>query len=164
VARGQPTEQDHRAAVTIALSGLARGLELGEIGRRLEPLHPRNNTFPGEVLLDLAADAIDESGATRQAPLDGERLRERYLPESDARTKARYYKSDFAVRAAAMIRGGVDPALLDEAAWWEQDDLWWWSLEALVIYVRAAAERAGVPVPELCERIAHRHGINLDAD
>ena len=148
--------------MTIALAGLARGDEPSEIASRLEPLHPKNSTFPGEVLLGLAADAIDESGATRQAPLDGEQMRERYLPESAAHTKAQYYKSAFAVRAAAMIRGGVDPALLDEAAWWQQDDLWWWSLEALIIYVRAAAERAGVPVPELCERIAHRHGMNLD--
>ncbi len=140
----------------MALAGVARGDELGEIARRLEPLHPKNDTFPGEVLLDLAADAIDESGADRQAPLDSEQIRKRYLPESRAHTKAQYYKSDFAVRAAAMIRGGVDPALLDEAAWWQEDDLWWWSLEALVIYIRAAAERAGVPVQELCDRIAQR--------
>jgi hypothetical protein len=33
-------------------------------------VHPKNNTFPGEVLLDLAADAIEEAGATRQQPLE----------------------------------------------------------------------------------------------
>jgi hypothetical protein len=161
VPRRQPTEEDHRAATVIALVGVSRGDELGEIARRLEPLHPQNDTFPSEVLLGLAADAIDESGATRHEPLDSEQMRKRYLPESRAHTKAQYYKSDFCVRAAAMIRGGVDPALLDEAAWWQQDDLWWWSLEAFVIYARAAAERAGVPAPEVCERIARRHGVDL---
>jgi hypothetical protein len=31
---------------------------------RLAPLHRKNNTFPGEVLLELAADAIEQAGAT----------------------------------------------------------------------------------------------------
>jgi hypothetical protein len=60
-----------------------------------------------------------------------------------------------------MIRGGVDPALLENAAW-SMDDLWFWSFEALVIYVRAAAERADVPVAEICGRIAKRHDVSLN--
>jgi hypothetical protein len=60
-----------------------------------------------------------------------------------------------------MLRGGVDPALLDEVAFWREDDLWFWSLEALVIYVRAASERAGMSVSELCGRLARRHQIEL---
>jgi hypothetical protein len=42
-----------------------------------------------------------------------------------------------------MIHGGVDPGLLDEVQWWRTDDLWYWSLEALAVYLRAAAERTG---------------------
>ena len=159
-----PSAADHRTAITVALSGIAAGRELGDIARDLEPLHPRNNTFPGEVLLDLAADAIEESGATRDDPLDGERIRRRLLPEDRAHTKAQHYKAEFAVRAAAMIRGGVDPALLDEAAWWREDDLWFWALEALVIYVRAASERAGVSDAEICERIARRRDVRIGAE
>ncbi len=60
-----------------------------------------------------------------------------------------------------MIRGGVDPAMLDEAAWWREDDLWFWALEALVTYIRAASERADTSVPLLCERIARRHNVEL---
>ena len=60
-----------------------------------------------------------------------------------------------------MIRGGVDPALLDEAAWWREDDLWFWSLEALVTYVRAAAERTGLSAHAMCQRIAARHELDL---
>jgi len=47
----------------------------------LAPLHPRDNTFPGEVFLHLAADALDWCGASRADPLTLEGLRERFLPE-----------------------------------------------------------------------------------
>jgi hypothetical protein len=43
--------------------------------------HPRNNTFPAEVFLRLAADALDCCGASRADPLPVEGLRERFLPE-----------------------------------------------------------------------------------
>ena len=36
-----PTREDHRAVMQIALSGLAAGMPLGEIGRRLEPIASR---------------------------------------------------------------------------------------------------------------------------
>ena len=55
--------EDRATAIGVALSGIVAGLELGEIGARLAPLHPKNNTFPGEVLLELAADAIEERAA-----------------------------------------------------------------------------------------------------
>jgi hypothetical protein len=49
--------------------------ELGELAALLEPLHPKNNTFPGEVLLELAADAIEEADASRERPLEFEGIR-----------------------------------------------------------------------------------------
>lgn len=73
----------------------------------------------------MAADAIEESGAAREDPIQFENIRERYLPESSATTKAQHHKSKFALSAVAMIRAGVDPGLLDEVAWWRSDDLWW---------------------------------------
>jgi hypothetical protein len=42
-------------------------------------------------------------------------------------------KSKYALRAAAMLHGGVDRGLLDEIQWWRSDDLWYWSLEALAV-------------------------------
>jgi hypothetical protein len=47
-------------------------------------------------------------------------------------------------------------------AWWQTDDLWYWSLEALVTYVRAAADRQQTSPAEICERVARRHGVELD--
>jgi hypothetical protein len=157
--RRRPTDDDRRAVIEIALSGLARGDDLDDIAARLAPLHPRHNTFPGEVLLDFAADAIGVSGATRQSPLEFEGIRERYLPEAVAHTTAGHHKSKYALRAAAMLRGGVDPGLLDEVQWWRSDDLWYWSLEALAVYVRAAADRIAEPVETVCHRIADEHGV-----
>jgi hypothetical protein len=144
-AHHRPTDEDRRSVIEIALSCLARGDCLGDTAARLAPLHPRHNTFPGEVLLDLAADAIEVSGATRQSPIEFEGIRDRYLPEAIAHTKAQHHKSKYALRAAAMLRGGVDPGLLDGVQWWRSDDLWYWSLEALASYIRVAADSSPSP-------------------
>jgi hypothetical protein len=53
--------------------------------------------------------------------------------------------------------------LLDEVTWWRTDDLWFWTLEALVTYVRAAAERSAEPVTTIWGRIARRHDVRLAA-
>jgi hypothetical protein len=104
-----PTTEDRATAIRMALSGIAGGLELGEITARLAPLHPKNNTFPGEVLLELAADAIEESGASRGQPLEFEGIRKRHLPEDRAHTRAQHHKAEYALRAAAMVRAGSIP-------------------------------------------------------
>jgi hypothetical protein len=160
-ARRGPTDGDRDQAIEIALNGLAHADEVSEIAARLAPLHPRHDTFPGEVLLDLAADAIGVAGATRQSPLEFEGLRARYLPDGTAHTKAQHHKSTFALRAAAMLHGGVDPGLLDEVQWWQTDDLWYWSLETLVAYVRAAEDRTGQCVASICRRPAHERGVTF---
>jgi hypothetical protein len=156
-----PTAQDRAKAIRVTLSGIADDVDLGELARLLEPLHPKNNTFPGEVLLELAADAIEESGASRAQPLEFEGIGQRHMPEDRAHTKAQHHKAEYALRAAAMVRGGVDPGLLDEVTWWRTDDLWLWALQALVTYVRAAAERSAESVPAICGRIASRHDVQL---
>jgi hypothetical protein len=163
-ARHRPSDDDRLKAVDVALSGLVRDDDLRDVAARLELLHPRNDMFPAEVLLELAADAIAVSGASVRSPLEFEAVRGRFLPDGVAHTKAQHDKSKFAFRAAAMLHGGVDPGLLDEVQWWQSNDLWYWSLEALVAYVRAAADRLAVPVESVCRRIAHEHGITLTGD
>jgi len=161
--RNAPTPEDRVQVVRIALDGMSTGTDLDELRGRLEPLHPPHDTFPGEVLLDLAADAIEASGASRAQPIEFEQIRERYLPECGPLTKTQHHKSKYAIRAAAMIRAGVDPGLLDEVGWWQTDDLWVWALDALVVYVRVAADRLDVPAEVVCERLAARHGVKLSA-
>jgi hypothetical protein len=55
------------------------------------------------------ADAIEQAGATRERPLEFERIRKRHLPEDRAHTKAQHHRPEHALRAAAM---------LDEVSWW----------------------------------------------
>jgi len=111
-ARVGPSDDDRREAIRTVLTGLAEGREVAEIAAQLAPLHVRNDTFPGELLLELAADALDVAGATRGSPVEFEGIRKRYVPETIAHTKAQQHKSNFALRSAAMIHGGVDPGLL----------------------------------------------------
>ncbi len=80
-AKKRPTPEDTAAARKILLGGLARDAKISDLMRELAPLHPRDNTFPGEVFLRLAADALDWCGASRADPLALEGLREQFLPE-----------------------------------------------------------------------------------
>jgi hypothetical protein len=146
----RPTPEDAATARQILLDGLARDADIFELLSNLAPLHPRNNTFPGEVLLRLAADALDWCNASRADPLALERIRERFLPESTFRGR-QHKKLQYAVLVAAALRGGTEPDLLDEVAWWQTDDFWQYALFATVAYIRAAANRAGVPVRQVCQ-------------
>jgi len=83
-----PTDEDHVNAVRLTLCGLAAGEDLDSITERLGELHPRNNTFPAEVVLEPAAEAITESGATPVEPIEYEGIRGRYLPEYEFRSKS----------------------------------------------------------------------------
>jgi hypothetical protein len=156
-ARKLPAPQDAATARRILLGGLARTTEVAELAAELAALHPRNNTFPGEVFLYVAADALDWCGASRADPLVLERMRERFLPESAFRGRQNK-KLQFAVLAAAALCGGTEPDLLDEVAWWQTDDFWQYALYAAVAYTRAAAERAGVPVRQVCQELGQRDG------
>src|SRR5665213_2323870 len=149
-----PTPEDRSVAIQVVLSGLASGQDVDLILEKLGALHIRYNTFPAEELLELASDAIDESGATPANPIDLEGIRERCLPEYPFSGKTQHYKSKYAISAAAMIHGGVYPDLLDDAAWWQGDDLWTYSFFALLIYARVAAERTGQSVEEVARSIA----------
>ncbi len=141
----------------VLLDGLARDADIFELVSELAPLHPRDNTFPGEVFLHLAADALDWCGASRADPLPLEGLRERFLPETTFRGRQNS-RLRYAVLVAAALHGGTEPDLLDEVAWWQTDDFWQYALLAAVAYVRAAASRAGVPVRQACQDLAGRPG------
>jgi len=62
------------------------------------------------------------------------------------------------VLAAAAVHGGIEPDLLDEVAWWQADDFWQYALLAAAAYIRAAADRAAVPVREARQQLAERPG------
>jgi hypothetical protein len=153
--RKRPTAEDAMTARRVLLGGLARDAGVDELAGELAPLHPRNDTFPGEVLLRLAADALEWCGASRAEPLALEGLRDRFLPGAAFRGRERA-KLQYAVLAAAAIHGGTEPDLLDEVAWWQTDDFWQYALYAAVAYIRAAATRAGVPLSQACQALDER--------
>jgi hypothetical protein len=153
--RKRPTPDDAMTARRLLLDGLARDADLFEVLNELAPLHPRNDTFPGKVFLHLAADALQWCGASRAEPLPLEGLRERFLSEA-AFPGRQNAKLQYAVLAAAAVHGGAEPDLLDEVASWQTDDFWQYAMYAAIAYIRAAASRAGVPVPKACEKLDER--------
>jgi hypothetical protein len=153
--RKRPTAEDAMTARRALLDGLARDADIAELLSELAPLHPRNDTFPGEVFLHLAADALEWCGASRAEPLPLEGLRERFLPEATFRGRQNA-KLQYAVLAAAAAHGGTEPDLLDEVAWWQADDFWQYAMYAAVAYIRAAASRAGVPARQACQDLDER--------
>jgi hypothetical protein len=152
--------QDAAAARRILLDGLAGDSELSKLVGELAPLHPPNDTFPGEVFLNVAVDVLDRCGASRSDPLALEGMRERLLPECAFRGR-QVKKLQFAILAAAALRGGAEPDLLDEVGWWQTDDFWQYALYAAVAYIRAAAGRVGVPVRQVCQELAQLNGARL---
>ena len=116
--RKRPTPEDTVTARRVLLDGLARDADIFELVSGLAPLYPRDNPFPGEVFLHLAADALTWCRATRADPLSLEGLRERFLPETTFRGRQNT-KLQYAVLAAAALHGGTELDLLEEAAWWQ---------------------------------------------
>jgi len=157
MARKRPTPEDAATARRTLLDGLARDARVFELLGELEPLHPRNDTFPGEVFLHLAANALYWCRASRTNPLPLEGLQERFLPGLSFRGR-QHKKRQYAVLAAAALQGGTEPDLLDDVAWWQADDFWQYALYAAAAYIRAAASQAGVPVSQACQDLAQRLG------
>jgi hypothetical protein len=153
----RPAPEDAATARQTLLDGLARDADIAELLTELAPLHPRDNTFPGEVFLHLAADALDWCGASRADPLPLEGLRERFLPGRTFHGRQNK-KLQYAVLAAAALHGGTEPDLLEEVAWWQADDFWQYALFAAVAYIRAAASRADAPVHQACQDLAQSPG------
>jgi hypothetical protein len=101
--------EDAVTARRVLLDGIARDADIFQLVSELAPLHLRDNTFPGEVFLNLAADALNWCRASRADPLPLESLRERFLPECSFRGR-QDTKLQYAVLAAAALHGGTGPA------------------------------------------------------
>ncbi len=122
-------------------------------------LHVQYNTFPGEEIMRLAADALEVAGVDRGDPITYETLLADHLSEIDFKGKQNR-KIRFAVMSSAGLRGGLDPDLLDEVAY-RNDDYWRYALFAAVALIRASAAKTNQTVAELAEQLATRHGLDL---
>jgi hypothetical protein len=120
----------------------------------VRPLHPKDNTFPGEVFMRLAADALGFGGVSAQRPMPTEGLVERYLPECRFRARDNS-KLRYTLVAAAATHGGIEVELLDEVADWATDDFWSYAGFAAIAWARAVADQRGLPLAELCQQFGH---------
>lgn len=155
-----PTGQDGAEAVRRLLSGLARGENVFDLAAAIEELHPRQDTFPGEVFLRLSADALEVAGAGQDDPVPYTGLREKYLAECRFQGRENR-KIQFAILASASARGGIQPDLLDEVAWWQADDFWWYALAAAVAVIRACADRMRLSAPDFVQQLSALWKITL---
>lgn len=106
--RWKPTAEDHSEALRRVLSGLVRGDDMHELSKDVADLHPRDNTFPGEVFMRLALDALEAAGVDQDNPLRYEGLRDDYLPECQFRGRENG-KIRFAVLALGSTRAASSP-------------------------------------------------------
>lgn len=161
MARQRPTEDDRLEALQRFLSGLAGGSNAVDLAAAISDLHPAHDTFPGEVFMGLGADALELAGVGRDDPIFYEGLLETHLPECQFRGRENR-KIQYAILCSAAVRAGLEPDLLDEVIWWQTDDFWRYALYAAVALIRACAQSQGLPVVQLVQRLADRHGVTLN--
>jgi hypothetical protein len=154
------TDEDRTEALRLLLGGLVAGDDLFDTIDAVSPLHPPHNTFPGEAFMELAADALEMAGASRERPVPYDGLRTTYLPECNFRG-AENRKIQYAILASSAVRGGLEPDLLEEVSWWKSDNYWLYALYAAVALIRASAEHQGEPVKVFASRLAEQHGLSL---
>jgi hypothetical protein len=156
----RPSEDDRIEAIRRLLSGLENDADAHELAVSVADLHPKNNTFPGEVFMELAADAFEVAGISRDTSIPYEGLREIHLPECGFRGRENR-KIQYAILTSAAWRAGLEPDLLDEVVWWRTDDYWRYALFAAVAVIRACSARLDITVHEFVERLARLHGLDL---
>lgn len=151
---------DPAEAIRRLFSGLARGLDANQLVVAIADLHPRRDTFPGEVFMTLAADALELAGANRTDPVEEAQLLPVHLPEVEFRGKENR-RIQYAVLTAFAVHGGLEPDLLDDVTFWI-DDYWQYALFAAVAIIRAGAAAQSVAVESLLTDLAARHSVEPD--
>ena len=150
--RRSPTPQEAHDATARLLLALEAGTDIIDALDDIRPLHPTNDTFPGEVFLQLAARAMAEGEVSPATPISETGLIDAHLPECEFRGRDNH-KIRYALLAAAAIHGGVEVDLLDEVVHWATDDFWSYSGLAAVACIRAVAASRGMALDELCRRL-----------
>lgn len=154
------TEEDRLEAIRLLVAGLAAGQDVSELVVAVAGLHPRDDTFPGEVFMSLAAEVVADTTVAGAGPIAYSGLRERHLADYELVGKENR-KFQYAVLCSAAVAGGLDPDLLDEVSWWRTDDFWRYALLAAVALTRAGAECRGVPVAVVVAELAARHEVSI---
>ncbi|MGZ4617252.1 MAG: hypothetical protein ACXV5Q_01190 [Frankiaceae bacterium] len=154
----------HRKAQVRALSSLAAGEDdVFELVGALAPFDVRHHFTPDVALLEVASAALGLACPPGSEPLEYDGLTDRYLPDQDLTGRTLRQRTQYAIYAAACLRGGLLPDLLREAGIWEPR-LWTYAVSAVVLYTRAAADRLGQTVPDVAIKIAEERGLDIPAN
>ena len=156
---GRPTDDDHVKALRRFLVGFGRGDDANQLVADIADLHVQHETFPGEVFMGLAADALAVAGVEREPGVVYRELLSTYLPEVAFRGKE-HRRIQYAVLNAYAVHGGLEPDLLDEVTYWIEQ-YWTYALYAAVAIVRASADRADMPLDSMLAELAAKHGIDI---
>lgn len=158
-----PHDVLHVQAQLEVLRAMVRGEDLDGLTAAVAPSEVPHWFTPDVAVLELAVTALELATPEGSDRLVYEGLRERYLPEVHFRGRTEHRNSQYALYAAACMRGGVEPDLLNDAGWW-QTRLWTYAVCALLIYARAAADRNDTSVEQIARNIAARHRFTADLD
>ena len=143
------------------LSQLARGEdEVFELMTAVLPYDVRGHFAPDVALLEVAATALGQACPRGAERLKYEGLTDRYLNDLMLEGKTLRRRTQYALYAAACLRGGLHPDLLGEAGHWEPR-LWTYAVSAVVLYSRAAADRTGLSVAEIAQKVADQLDLSL---
>ncbi|MEN9647064.1 MAG: hypothetical protein RL238_3733 [Actinomycetota bacterium] len=146
----EPGTARDREVRSIVLDALAAGRPIDDIADAVRPYHGPSSTYPAAVLLDLAADAYVACGSSRADPLALDGLAERMIHEDPARGNVGHSKRRHCVHGAVLIAAGAEP---EDTGWWSVDDVWRHALDAVVVFVRAAAQRRGISIEAVCSSL-----------
>lgn len=152
----RPSFEDACEAVGLLLAAVETGADVFAALDDIRPSHPKNNTFPGEVFMRLAADSLSLGGVDAARSMPAEGLVDRYLPECRFRGRDNR-KIGYAIIAVGATHGGVEVDLLDEVPYWETDDFWRYAGLAAVAWIRAVSDQHDIPLPSLCRQLRERH-------
>ena len=155
----KPTEEDRIEATRRLLAGLAGGVDANQLVVAIAGLHVRQNTFPGEVFMELAANALRTAGVERAPGVAYRDLLSKHLGEVEFRGKE-HRRIQYAVLTAFAVHGGLEPDLLDEVTYWI-DQYWQYALLAAVAIIRQCAEHSATPLPKFVSDLAAAGGIAI---
>jgi len=156
-----PSPDEAREAVGLLLRVVEIDEDIFDALDQIGPLHPKNNTFPGEVFIRLAADALKDGVVSRDSPISEEHIVEKYLSECRFRGRDNQ-KIRYALLAVGATHGGVEVDLLEEVSSWSTDDFWRYAALAAIAWIRAVADQREIPPADLCRRL--RAGVDGEAD
>jgi hypothetical protein len=124
MARKTAADQYGAEAMRRLLCGLARGDDVFDLAAAIEELHPRRNTFTGQVFMRLSAGALEVAGVGQHNPIPHTGLGENTWASASSRggRTARSSSRTWPVRQLVAGSSRICPA---RVTWWQADDFWW---------------------------------------